>query len=80
MLGGELLDGKGDGGVVEADRHVHAAGVEPLAGNVGSDIRFVLMVGEHDFHRLAEHGAAGILYRHARGRDGARTARIGVET
>ena len=53
--------------------------IEPLPRECGADIGLVLMVGEHDLDRLAEHGAAGILDRHARGNDRARAAEIGIE-
>jgi len=45
----------------------------------GADIGLVLMVGDHDIDRLAEHGAAGILDRHARGNDRAGAAQVGIE-
>ena len=80
FLGGELLDRKRHRRIVEADRHVDLADLEPLAGNRGADIGLVLMIGEHDLDRLAEHRAAGILDRHARGDHRARAAQIGIET
>jgi hypothetical protein len=50
-----------------------------LARDRGADIGLVLMVGDHDIDRLAEHGAAGILDRHARGNDRAGAAQVGIE-
>src|SRR6202165_5296930 len=69
VLRRELLDHKGDARIVEADRHVHLLGVDPLAGNRGPDVGLVLVVGEHDLDWLAEHRAPGILDRHARSDD-----------
>ena len=74
-----MLDRQRHRGIVEAERHVDLAGLEPLPGNGSADIGLVLMVGKHDLDRLAEHGAAGILDRHARGDDRAGTAEIGIE-
>src|ERR1700680_1221289 len=79
VLRRELLDRKGDGRIVEADRHVHLLGVEPLAGNRGADVGLVLVVGEHDLDWLAQHRAPGILDRHARSDDRAWAAQVSVE-
>ena len=75
-----MLDGERHGGIVEADDHVDFLGVEPLPGDRGPDIGFVLVVGEYHFDRLAEHGAAGVGDGHTRRDDGTRAAEIGVES
>jgi hypothetical protein len=49
--------------------HVDFLDVEPFAGDAGGDVGLVLVIGDHDFDRLAEHLAAEILHRHAHGRD-----------
>ena len=55
------------------------ADIEPLPGDCRADVGLVLVIGEHDLDRLAEHRTAGILDRHARGNDRTRTAQIGIE-
>ena len=66
-FGRELLDGKRDRGIVEADGHVDVFGVEPAAGDGRADVGLFLMIGNGDLDRFAEYGAAGILDRHACG-------------
>src|SRR6185369_10993749 len=66
--------------IVEADRHIDLADIEPLPGKRGPDIGLVLMIGEYDLDRLAEHRTAGVLDRHPRSRDRTGAAEIGIET
>ena len=65
--------------MVETDRHVDLADLEPFPRDGRADIGLVLMVGIDDLDRLAEHGAAEILHRHACGHHRAGTAQIGIE-
>ena len=46
--------------------------------NGEADIDLVLMVGDKEFDRLAEHGAAEILDRHPRALGAARSRQIGI--
>ncbi len=78
-FGRELLDGKCHRGIVKADGHVDVFGIEPAAGNRRADIGLVLVVGDGDLDRLAEHRTAGILDRHACGNRRAWTAQVGIE-
>ena len=64
---------------VEADDHVDFFSVEPLAGNRGTDVGFILVVGEYHLDRLAEHCTASVRDGHSCGDHRARTAQIGVE-
>ena len=66
--------------MVETDRHIDLADIEPLPGDSRADIGFILVIGEHDLDRLAEHRTAGILDRHAGGYDRTRSAQISIET
>src|SRR5215472_1190820 len=54
IVGGELLDRERNGGVVEADSHIDALGLEPAPRDGDTNIRLVLVIGKHDFDRLAE--------------------------
>jgi hypothetical protein len=51
-----------------------------LAGDVGPDIRFVLVIGTYHVDRLALHLAAEILHRHLCRDQRARAGRIGIKT
>jgi hypothetical protein len=79
MLGRELFDGKRDSRIVEADGHVHFFSIEPVAGNGRPDIGLILVIGEYDLDRLAEHGAANVLDRHSCGDDRTWAAQVSVE-
>src|SRR5208282_528560 len=79
MLGRELFDGKRHGRIVEADGHVHFFSIEPVTGNGRPDIGLILVIGEYDTDRLAEHCAASVLCRHSRGDDRTWAAQVGVE-
>jgi hypothetical protein len=75
----ELLDGKRHRGIVEADGHIDVFRIEPAAGDCRADVGLVLVVGDGDLDRLAEHRTAGILDRHARRNRRAGTAQVGIE-
>ena len=79
VLGRKLLDGERDRRIVKADRHVDFFRVEPAPRNRRADVGLVLVIGNDDLDRLAEHRAANIFDRHARGDDRARAAQVGVE-
>jgi hypothetical protein len=78
-FGGELLDCKRYRGIVEADGHIDAFGIEPAAGDCRADVGLVLVVGDGDLDRLAEHRTAGVLDRHAGGNRRAGAAQVGIE-
>ena len=59
---------------------VDALGLDPLPRDVGADVGLVLVVGEDDFDRPAQHLAAEILDRHARGVDRAHAGQIRVQS
>ena len=63
---------------MEPDRHIDLVGVEPLTGNCCADVGLTLMVPNNNIDRLAEHFTAGILNRHTRRDDRARSAKISV--
>ena len=53
-----MLDCKRYRGIVEADGHIDAFGIEPAAGDCRADVGLVLVVGDGDLDRLAEHRTA----------------------
>ena len=74
----EILDRQRDARIGDVENRPHSALVVPLARNRKADVDLVLMVGDEEFDRLAKHGAAEILDRHARDLHRAGTGQIGV--
>ena len=79
LLLGNLHHCERGGGRGEVGHHVDLALVEPAARQVGGHVRLVLVIGEHQLDRLAEHLAAHLLDREARGRDGALAGQVGID-
>jgi hypothetical protein len=79
MLPGDPLHGQRDRRIVEADRHPDLPDIEPFARDRSADVRLVLVIRGQDLDRTPDDLAPQILDRHARRRDGARTAEIGID-
>jgi hypothetical protein len=75
-----LAHGEPDGRIGNVEDDVDALVFNPLPGDVGADIGLVLVVGEDDFDRPAQHLAAVILDRHARGVDRAHAGQIRIQS
>ena len=75
---GERLDRQRHAGIGDVENGAGAALVVPLARDGEPDVDLVLMVGDEEFDRLAEHGAAEIRDRHARHLDRARAGEVRI--
>ena len=75
---GQVLNGQPHARIGDVEDRPHPARVIPLPRDGEADIDLVLMIGDEEFDRLAQHGAAEILDRHARALRAARSRQIGV--
>ena len=75
-----LAHGEPHGRIGNVEDEVDALVLDPLPRDVGADVGLVLVVGEDDFDRPAQHLAAVILDRHARGVDRAHAGQIRVQS
>ena len=75
-----LAHGEPHGRIGNVEDDVDAVVLDPLPRDVGADVGLVLVVGEDDFDRPAQHLAAVILDRHARGVDRAHAGQIRVQS
>src|SRR5262245_25074342 len=77
---GDFLNGERDGGICQFGDGADIFEIEPAAGDVGRNIRFVLVVADYDLHRPSKHLSAKIFDCHLRGGDGCLPAEIGIRT
>jgi hypothetical protein len=75
----DLLHGEGDRGDGNVDDRVDVFHVVPARRDRRADIGLVLVIGEDDLDRLAQHGAAEILRGHARGDHRSLSGQISVD-
>src|SRR5436190_15732150 len=73
-----LAHGEPHGRIGNVEDNGDALGLYPLPRDVGADVGLVLVVGEYDLDRPAQHFAAVILNCHACGVDRAHTGQIRV--
>ena len=72
--------GEPHGRIGKVEDDVDGVALDPLPRDVGADVGLVLVVGENDFDRPAQHLAAVILDRHARGVDRAHASQIRIQS
>ena len=77
---GQVLDSERHARIGYIEDRPHAALVIPLPGDGEADVDLVLMVGDEEFDRIAEHRAAEIPDRHSRHFDAARPREVGIGT
>ena len=75
---GEVLDRERDARIGDVENRLDAPLVIPLPRDGEADVDLVLVVGDQQLDRLAEHRAAEILDRHPRHFNRARPGEIGV--
>ena len=74
----EILDRQRHARIGDVEDRADAALVVPLPRDLKADVDLVLMIGDEELDRLAEHGAAEILDRNPRHFDRARPGQVGV--
>ena len=74
----QVLDRERHARIGDVENRSHPALVIPLPRDGEADVDLVLMIGDEELDRLAEHGAAEILDRHPRHLDRAGAGQIGV--
>ena len=79
LLADDFVDGERDARVRHVDDDVDLVDVEPLAGDVGADVRLVLVIGGDDLDLQPLRRGAVVLHRHLRGNHRALPREIGIE-
>jgi hypothetical protein len=78
LVARDIGDREGDGRIRHVDDHVDAFDVEPVARDLGTDVRFVLVVRREDFH-LALRMLSELFCRHLRRDHRSGTLEVGID-